>query len=69
MSSLYFFIKDVKYLEWFGNEKDKEEVYLGGIVSFVQVNIIVFDYVRWDDKTRFDFTFLTFFIFSFGFHF
>jgi len=39
--SLNFFIKDVNYLECFGNEKGKKEVYLGGVVSFVWVNIIV----------------------------
>ena len=30
ISSINFFIKDVKYLEWLGNEKDKEDEHLGG---------------------------------------
>jgi len=33
--------KDVKYLELLGNEKDKEEVHLGGAVgSMARVNMI-----------------------------
>jgi len=43
MSSLNFFIKDVKYLKRIGNEKDKEEEHLGGAVcTSVRVNMIVF---------------------------
>jgi len=46
-SSLNFFIKGVKYLKWFVNEKEKDEVYLGGAISFAWVNIIVL--TAWDE--------------------
>ena len=43
MSSPNFFVKDVKWLEWLGDEKDKIEKYIwGALCIFVQVNIIVF---------------------------
>jgi len=56
--SLNFFIKYVKYLELFGNKKEKEEVYLEGPIIFVRVN-----------KMRPVLLSSPFFIFSFGFYF
>jgi len=50
ISSLNFFTQDVKYLELSSNEKEKEEVYLGGAISFVWVNIIVL--IVWDEMLR-----------------
>jgi len=37
-SSLKFFNKDGKYVETFGNEKEKKGVYLEGVVMFVRAN-------------------------------
>jgi len=43
ISLLNLFIKDVMYLEWLRDEKDKEEEYLWGVgCIFVLVNIIIF---------------------------
>ena len=39
-SSLKFFNKDGELVETFGNEKEKEEVYLGGAIIFVWANMM-----------------------------
>ena len=43
IASQNFFVQDVKYLDLLGNEKDKEEEQLGGVVCVsARVNMIAF---------------------------